>query len=52
MRRRWRVRARPVTPAERERIWSAALAIWPAWAGYAARAQREIPILALEPPLP
>ncbi|HEX8730021.1 MAG TPA: nitroreductase/quinone reductase family protein [Ktedonobacterales bacterium] len=48
-RRRWRVRARPVTPAERERIWSAALVIWPAWAGYAERAQRDIPIVALEP---
>ena len=48
-RRRWRVRARPVTDEERERVWSAALAIWPAWAGYAARARREIPIVALEP---
>jgi hypothetical protein len=38
-----------VTPAERERIWSAALVIWPAWAGYAERAQRDIPIVALEP---
>ena len=48
-RRRWRVRARPTTTEERERIWSAALKVWPAWAGYAARAQREIPIVALEP---
>ena len=48
-RRRWRVRARSTTPEERERIWAAALAIWPAWAGYAARAGREIPIIALEP---
>jgi deazaflavin-dependent oxidoreductase (nitroreductase family) len=47
-RRRWRVRARPTTPEERERIWSAALKVWPAWAGYAERAQREIPIIALE----
>jgi deazaflavin-dependent oxidoreductase (nitroreductase family) len=48
-RRRWRVRARPVTDEERERVWSAALVIWPAWAGYATRARREIPIVALEP---
>jgi deazaflavin-dependent oxidoreductase (nitroreductase family) len=46
--RRWRVRARPATSDEQQRIWSAALAIWPAWAGYAARAQREIPIVILE----
>ena len=48
-RRRWTARARPATPDERERIWSAALAIWPAWAGYSERAQREIPIVVLEP---
>lgn len=48
-RRRWPVWARPVTPDERERIWPAALKIWPVWADYAARAQREIPILVLEP---
>ena len=29
---------RLATPEERERIWAAALAIWPAWAGYAERA--------------
>ena len=45
---RWPVRARPTTPAEHERVWSAALQIWPAWAGYAERAQREIPIVILE----
>lgn len=48
-RRHWSVRARLTTPEERERIWSAALAIWPAWAGYAERAQREIPIVVIEP---
>lgn len=47
--RRWPVRARLATPEERERVWSAALVIWPAWAGYAERAQREIPIVTLEP---
>ena len=48
-RKRWRVRARPTTAEERELIWSAALSIWPAWKGYARRAQREIPIVVLEP---
>lgn len=40
----WAVATRPATPEERERIWSAALAIWPAWRDYAKRAQRPIPI--------
>ena len=48
-RHRWSARARPATPDERERIWPVALAIWPAWAGYAERARREIPIIVLEP---
>ncbi len=48
-RRRWPVCARPATPDERERVWASALVIWPAWAGYAKRAQREIPIVMLEP---
>ncbi len=47
-RRRWPVRARLATPDERARVWPAALAIWPAWAGYAERAQREIPIVMLD----
>lgn len=48
-RRRWPVRARLAMSDEHMRIWSAALAIWPAWAGYAKRAQREIPIVVLDP---
>jgi deazaflavin-dependent oxidoreductase (nitroreductase family) len=48
-RRRWVVRMRPATPDEHVRIWSVALTIWPAWAGYADRAQRDIPIVVLEP---
>ena len=48
-RRRWSVRVRPATAGERERIWPAALAIWPPWAEYAERARREIPIVILEP---
>ena len=48
-RHRWPVRARLTTADERERIWPAALVIWSAWAGYAERAQRDIPIVILEP---
>jgi deazaflavin-dependent oxidoreductase (nitroreductase family) len=48
-RRRWPVLARPATPEEHKRLWTAALAIWPAWAGYAERARREIPIVVLVP---
>ena len=48
-RQRWSVHARPATPDERDRIWPAALKVWPAWAGYAERARREIPIVVLEP---
>jgi deazaflavin-dependent oxidoreductase (nitroreductase family) len=48
-RQRWAVRMRPAAPDEHERIWSAALTIWPAWAGYAKRAQRDIPIVVLDP---
>jgi deazaflavin-dependent oxidoreductase (nitroreductase family) len=48
-RRRWVIRARLATPDEWTRLWSAALTIWPAWAGYAERAGREIPIVVLEP---
>jgi deazaflavin-dependent oxidoreductase (nitroreductase family) len=47
--RRWEVRARLATPDEWMTLWSAALAIWPAWAGYAERAKRDIPIVVLEP---
>jgi F420H(2)-dependent quinone reductase len=45
----WPVRARLATPDERGRIWPVALSIWPAWAGYTERAQREIPIVVLDP---
>jgi deazaflavin-dependent oxidoreductase (nitroreductase family) len=51
-RRRWKVRARLSTPEEHERLWAAALKIWPAWAGYRERAQREIPIVVLVPEKP
>ncbi len=45
---RWSVSTRLATPEERARIWAVALAIWPAWAGYAERAQRPIPLVVLE----
>lgn len=48
-RHRWSARVRLATQGERERIWPAALKIWPAWADYAERARREIPIVVLEP---
>ncbi len=48
-RRRWRVRARPTTSEEHDLIWPAAVALWPAFADYAHRAQRQIPIVVLEP---
>ncbi|HEU5439076.1 MAG TPA: nitroreductase family deazaflavin-dependent oxidoreductase [Ktedonobacterales bacterium] len=48
-RRRWSVRARPATEAERVRLWAAALKIWPRYAGYAERARRVIPIVVLDP---
>lgn len=48
-RRRWPVRARPATEAERTRLWAAALTIWPRYADYAERAERVIPIVVLEP---
>jgi deazaflavin-dependent oxidoreductase (nitroreductase family) len=51
-RQRWSVCTRPATAEERDRIWSAALRIWPAWAGYGKRAQRLIPIVVLEPAEP
>jgi deazaflavin-dependent oxidoreductase (nitroreductase family) len=51
-RRRWVARARPATPEEHERLWNAALKIWPPWAGYAERARREIPIVVLVPSSP
>jgi deazaflavin-dependent oxidoreductase (nitroreductase family) len=48
-RRRWKAHARLATADEWMELWSAALAIWPAWAGYADRAKRDIPIVVLEP---
>ena len=42
------VRAREATPAERERIWKRAVELWPQYAEYQARTERQIPIVVLE----
>jgi deazaflavin-dependent oxidoreductase (nitroreductase family) len=43
------VRARVATAAERPRLWKAALAVYGGYADYQARAEREIPLVVLEP---
>jgi deazaflavin-dependent oxidoreductase (nitroreductase family) len=46
---RRRVRARVATAGERERLWGLAVAVWPGYDDYRARADREIPLVVLEP---
>jgi deazaflavin-dependent oxidoreductase (nitroreductase family) len=46
---RRRVRARVAKGEDRERLWSRMTAIWPGYDDYRARAEREIPIVVLEP---
>jgi deazaflavin-dependent oxidoreductase (nitroreductase family) len=41
--------ARPATEAEREQIWAQAIAIYPGYERYKARAGRKIPIMVLTP---
>ncbi|RLP92809.1 nitroreductase family deazaflavin-dependent oxidoreductase [Micromonospora sp. BL4] len=41
-------RARLATPGEKQRMWSAMTAIWPAYDDYQARTDREIPVVVLE----
>jgi F420H(2)-dependent quinone reductase len=43
------VRAREATPEEHERIWKRAVELWPQYAAYQARTERQIPIMVLEP---
>lgn len=43
------VRARVATPEERERFWPLAVRAYPGYEGYAARTDREIPLVVLEP---
>jgi deazaflavin-dependent oxidoreductase (nitroreductase family) len=42
-------RARLVTGGERELWWARANEVWPAYDGYQAKTQREIPVFVLEP---
>jgi len=42
------VRARAATPSERERIWNRAVELWPQYAEYQARTERQIPVVVLE----
>jgi F420H(2)-dependent quinone reductase len=46
---RRRVRARVAMPAERERLWGLAVAVWPGYDDYRARTERQIPLVILEP---
>jgi deazaflavin-dependent oxidoreductase (nitroreductase family) len=41
-------RARSASSAEREEIWQRALALYPAWASYDARVERDLEIFVLE----
>jgi deazaflavin-dependent oxidoreductase (nitroreductase family) len=46
---RRRVQAREATAGERPRLWKLADAVWPGYADYRARTDREIPLVVLEP---
>ncbi len=46
---RGRVHARPASPAERQRFWPLALQVYPPYARYQARTDREIPLVVLQP---
>ncbi|MBS1862917.1 MAG: nitroreductase family deazaflavin-dependent oxidoreductase [Actinobacteria bacterium] len=46
---RRRVRARVATATERPRLWELAVDVWPGYEDYRARADREIPLVVLEP---
>jgi F420H(2)-dependent quinone reductase len=43
------VHARVATPEERERFWPLAIKVYPGYKHYIARADREIPLVVLEP---
>jgi deazaflavin-dependent oxidoreductase (nitroreductase family) len=43
------VRARVADPAERERLWPKVIEVYPGYAGYQERTEREIPLAILEP---
>ena len=44
-----RVRAREAKQEERERLWQQMAAVWPLYNGYQHRADRQIPVVLLEP---
>jgi deazaflavin-dependent oxidoreductase (nitroreductase family) len=46
---RFEARARTATGAERPRLWRAMATIWPDYARYQAKTDREIPVVLLEP---
>ncbi len=46
---RRRYRARTVSGAERAEWWAKALEVWPSYAGYQTKTQREIPVVVLDP---
>jgi deazaflavin-dependent oxidoreductase (nitroreductase family) len=46
---RGRVQAVPATPPERRRFWPLLLQVYPAYAQYQARTDREIPLLVFQP---
>jgi deazaflavin-dependent oxidoreductase (nitroreductase family) len=46
---RRRVHARVADEQERERLWPMAVAVYPGYADYQRRTQREIPVVVLEP---
>lgn len=43
------VRAERAVAADRERLWPLVVSIWPAYADYQARTEREIPVIRLTP---
>ncbi len=48
-RRRYRVRARTATPEEREKLWPRLVDLYPGYAVYQSRTDREIPVVILSP---
>jgi len=45
-----RVRAREAEGDERERLWERMIAVYPGYAQYQSRTERQIPVIVLEPP--
>ncbi len=47
--RKRRVRAREAEGSERERLWTMVVDVYPPYAAYQARTERQIPVVVLEP---